>query len=94
GAALARDPMMERMSSRFTRARPAFRSAWRPAWRPAARASALADAEAQAKAQAVSAGADPESVEVVNIEAVPLQYLPGGATRVVCRVVGDLALAE
>ncbi len=33
---------MERMSSRFTRARPAFRSAWRPAWRPAARASALA----------------------------------------------------
>jgi N-methylhydantoinase A/oxoprolinase/acetone carboxylase beta subunit len=61
---------------------------------PQARASALADAEAQAKAQAVSAGADPESVEVVNIEAVPLQYLPGGATRVVCRVVGDLALAE
>lgn len=61
---------------------------------PQARASAIADAEAQAKAQAISAGADPESVEVVNIEAVPLQYLPGGATRVVCRVVGDLALAE
>ena len=58
-----------------------------------ARKAALADAEAQAKAQAVSAGAAPDSVEVVNIEAVPLQYLPGGATRVVCRVVGDLALS-
>lgn len=61
---------------------------------PEARAAAIADAEQQAKAQAVSVGADPDSVEVVNIEAVPLQYLPGGATRVVCRVVGDLALAE
>lgn len=61
---------------------------------PEARAAAIADAEQQAKAQAVSAGADPDSVEVVNVEAVPLQYLPGGATRVVCRVVGDLALAE
>lgn len=61
---------------------------------PEARAAAIADAEQQAKAQAVSAGADPDSVEVVNVEAVPLQYLPGGATRVVCRVVGDLVLAE
>lgn len=61
---------------------------------PEARAAAIADAERQAKAQAVNAGADPDSVAVVNIEAVPLQYLPGGATRVVCRVVGDLALAE
>ena len=58
------------------------------------RAAALADAEAQAKAHAVSAGAEPDSVEIVNIEAVPLQYLPGGATRVVCRAVGDLAMVE
>jgi len=58
------------------------------------RAAALADAEAQAKAHAVSAGAAPDSVEIVNIEAVPLQYLPGGATRVVCRAVGDLAMVE
>lgn len=61
---------------------------------PEARAAAIADAEQQAKDQAVSAGADPDTVEVVNVEAVPLQYLPGGAARVVCRVVGDLALAE
>lgn len=58
------------------------------------RAAALEDAEAQAKAQAIAAGADPASVEIVNIEAVPLQYLAGGATRVVCRAVGDLAMAE
>lgn len=58
------------------------------------RAAALADAESQAKAHAVSAGAEPDSVEIVNIEAVPLQYLPGGATRVVCRAVGDLAMVE
>ncbi|WP_417613626.1 hydantoinase/oxoprolinase N-terminal domain-containing protein [Parasphingorhabdus sp.] len=58
------------------------------------RSAALADAEAQAKADAVSAGAEPDSVETVNIEAVPLQYLPGGATRVVCRAVGDLAMGE
>ena len=59
-----------------------------------ARSEAFADAEAQAKADAISAGAAPDSVEIVNIEAVPLQYLPGGATRVVCRAVGDLAMAE
>ena len=58
------------------------------------REAALADAEAQARAHAVSAGAAPDSVEIVNIESVPLQYLPGGATRVVCRAVGDLAMAE
>ena len=59
-----------------------------------ARSEAFADAKAQAKADAISAGAAPDSVEIVNIEAVPLQYLPGGATRVVCRAVGDLAMAE
>ncbi|QCI95879.1 hydantoinase/oxoprolinase family protein [Novosphingobium sp. EMRT-2] len=60
----------------------------------ASREAALADARAQATEQAIAAGASAETVEIVNIEAVPLQYLPGGATRVVCRAVGDLALAE
>lgn len=61
---------------------------------PKERVAALADAEAQAKAHAISAGAQSDSIKIVNIEAVPLQYLPGGATRVVCRAVGDLAMAE
>ena len=60
----------------------------------ASREAALADARAQATGQAIAAGASADTVEIVNIEAVPLQYLPGGATRVVCRAVGDLALAE
>ena len=61
---------------------------------PQERAAALADAETQAKAHAISAGAQSDSIKIVNIEAVPLQYLPGGATRVVCRAVGDLAMTE
>ncbi|WP_417594027.1 hydantoinase/oxoprolinase N-terminal domain-containing protein [Parasphingorhabdus sp.] len=61
---------------------------------PQERADALADAKAQATAHAISAGAHPDSIKVVNIEAVPLQYLPGGATRVVCQTVGDLAMVE
>jgi N-methylhydantoinase A/oxoprolinase/acetone carboxylase beta subunit len=58
------------------------------------REAALEDAKAQAIAQAVAAGASEGTVEVVNIETVPLQYLPGGATRIVCRAVGDLAMKE
>lgn len=59
-----------------------------------ARSASIADAQAQARAQAISAGAAPDSIRIVNVEAVPLQYLPGGATRIVCRAIGDLALAE
>ncbi len=58
------------------------------------RDEAIEDAKAQATAQAVAAGASASTVEIVDIETVPLQYLPGGATRVVCRAVGDLAMAE
>jgi N-methylhydantoinase A/oxoprolinase/acetone carboxylase beta subunit len=60
----------------------------------ASREVALEDAKAQAIAQAVAAGASEGTVEIVNIETVPLQYLPGGATRIVCRAVGDLAMKE
>ncbi|WP_308910277.1 hydantoinase/oxoprolinase family protein [Pseudokordiimonas caeni] len=58
------------------------------------REAALADARERAIEAAVLAGADRASVEIVNIEAVPLQYLPGGATRVVCRAVGDLVMEK
>lgn len=59
-----------------------------------ARAAAIMDAESLARARAIAAGAETESIRIVNVEAVPLQYLPGGATRIVSRAVGDLALAE
>lgn len=59
-----------------------------------ARQAALDDAAERARAIAIEAGAEPGTIEVVDLEAVPLQYLPGGATRIVCRAVGDLAIVE
>jgi N-methylhydantoinase A/oxoprolinase/acetone carboxylase beta subunit len=56
------------------------------------RENVLADARADAVARAESAGARPGSVEVVEIDEVPLAYLPGGATRVRVKAVGDLDL--
>jgi N-methylhydantoinase A/oxoprolinase/acetone carboxylase beta subunit len=52
----------------------------------------LADARADAVARAESAGARPGTVEIVEIDEVPLAYLPGGATRVRVKAVGDLDL--
>jgi N-methylhydantoinase A/oxoprolinase/acetone carboxylase beta subunit len=56
------------------------------------RAQVLADAKAEAIERAESAGARPGSVEIVEIDEVPLAYLPGGATRVRVKAVGDLDL--
>jgi N-methylhydantoinase A/oxoprolinase/acetone carboxylase beta subunit len=54
----------------------------------------LSEARAEAVARAESAGARPGTVEIVDIDEVPLAYLPGGATRVRVRAVGDLDLAR
>ena len=54
------------------------------------RAEAIADATAKATAVAVSAGARADTIEVVDVEDVPLAYLPGNATRVRVKVVGEL----
>ena len=40
----------------------------------------------------MAAGADPASVEVVEIDEVPLTYVPSSATRVRVKAVGDLAM--
>jgi len=50
---------------------------------------AVAEAEAIARARAAEAGADPDTVDVVDVEDLPLAYLPGDALRVRVRVVGD-----
>jgi N-methylhydantoinase A/oxoprolinase/acetone carboxylase beta subunit len=47
-------------------------------------------ARAAAEADAVLAGADPDGLEVVEIEEVPLAYLPGNASRVRVVVAGRL----
>jgi hypothetical protein len=54
------------------------------------REEALAVAEVAARGRAVEAGADPETVEVVDVEDLPLAYLPGDARRVRVRVVGGV----
>lgn len=56
------------------------------------RAAALADAKALATEEAIKAGADPDTIEIIDVEDVPLAYLPGNATRVRVKAVGDLKI--
>lgn len=53
----------------------------------------LGGAKAEASERAAKAGADPASVKIVDIEEVPLSYLPGNATRIRVKAVGDLVMA-
>jgi N-methylhydantoinase A/oxoprolinase/acetone carboxylase beta subunit len=56
------------------------------------RADALNQAGEVAKHEAVKAGAKPESVQIVEVDEVPLAYLPGNAIRVRVKAVGSLAM--
>ena len=55
------------------------------------REEALDQAKAEASERAVNAGASAESIEIVDVEEVPLAYLPGNATRIMVKAIGDLA---
>ena len=55
------------------------------------REEALADARTLAIERAVAAGAQPETVEVVEVEEIPLTYVPSNATRIRIKAVGNLA---
>ena len=55
------------------------------------REEAVADCAAAAIGRAEAAGADPATIEVVEIDEVPLTYVPSSATRVRVKAVGDLA---
>ena len=55
------------------------------------RDEALAEAKIEATDRAVSAGAQADTIEIVDVEEVPLAYLPGNATRIMVKAVGDLA---
>lgn len=57
---------------------------------PGGRNAVLEEARADAITQAIAAGADPDSVAIVEVDEVPLAYLPGNATRVRVKAVGDL----
>jgi N-methylhydantoinase A/oxoprolinase/acetone carboxylase beta subunit len=56
------------------------------------RDEALAEAKKQATDAAIAAGARADSVAIVDVEDVPLTYLPGNATRIRVKAVGELSL--
>jgi N-methylhydantoinase A/oxoprolinase/acetone carboxylase beta subunit len=59
-------------------------------YREMTRADAIAAATAQAIERAVAAGAERASLQTVDVEDMPLAYLPGNALRVRVRVAGDM----
>ncbi|MGY1693109.1 hydantoinase/oxoprolinase N-terminal domain-containing protein [Geodermatophilus sp. SYSU D01105] len=59
---------------------------------PGRREAVVEQARAEAVDRAVAAGADPSSVQVVDFDEVPIPYLPGNATRIRCKAVGDLRM--
>ena len=54
------------------------------------RETALAEATSIARSRALEAGADETTLTVVEVEDLPLAYLPGEARRVRVRAVGDV----
>jgi N-methylhydantoinase A/oxoprolinase/acetone carboxylase beta subunit len=59
-------------------------------YRDLGRGEAIAAAEAQAKERAVAAGADPATLQTVDVEDIPIAYLPGNSLRVRVRVAGEM----
>ncbi|HJU16070.1 MAG TPA: hydantoinase/oxoprolinase family protein [Stellaceae bacterium] len=60
-------------------------------YRGLSRAEAIAAAEAEARRRALAAGADPAGLQTVDVEDMPIAYLPGNALRVRVRVAGEMA---
>jgi N-methylhydantoinase A/oxoprolinase/acetone carboxylase beta subunit len=59
---------------------------------PGRRDAVVDEARQEAVDRAVAAGAEPHSVTVVDFDEVPIPYLPGNATRIRCKAVGDLRM--
>ncbi len=56
------------------------------------RDKALEQAKDEARDRVLKEGAAPGSVEIVDVEEIPLAYLPGNATRIRVKAVGDLVM--
>ena len=54
------------------------------------RENAIEDARQQAAKAAQEAGAQPETIEVIDFEEVPLSYMPGNAVRLRVKTAGDI----
>ncbi|MCQ9388480.1 hydantoinase/oxoprolinase family protein [Brevibacterium sp. 50QC2O2] len=61
---------------------------------PGTRDEVVAEAKGEATSRAIAAGATADTATIVEFDEVPLPYLPGGATRIRAKAVGDLSLAE
>ncbi len=60
-------------------------------YRDMSRDEAIAAARAEAIEYAVKSGAERSSIKILDVEDLPLSYLPGNALRARVRVVGDVA---
>jgi N-methylhydantoinase A/oxoprolinase/acetone carboxylase beta subunit len=58
---------------------------------PGRRDEVLDTARREAVDRAIAAGAEPGSIAIVDVEEIPIAYLPGNATRIRVRAVGDLS---
>ena len=58
------------------------------------REQVIEDAKNMAIDEAKKAGADPETIEIVELEDIPLAYHPGNATRIKVKAAGDLLPAH
>ncbi len=56
------------------------------------REEAMAQARQEASDKAIAAGADEDTITIVDVEEVPLAYLPSNAVKIRVKAVGDLAL--
>ncbi|MSP82399.1 MAG: hydantoinase/oxoprolinase family protein [Alphaproteobacteria bacterium] len=61
-------------------------------FRDQTRGAAIATATRIAEDRAAAAGADPGTLKTIEVEDLPLAYLPGNALRVRVRVVGDVGV--
>ena len=55
------------------------------------RSNAIEDVSAEAARSAIAAGADPETIHVVDVEEIAMSYMDGNVNRVRVKVVGDIA---
>ena len=56
------------------------------------REEAIESARREAFGRAADAGADPQTIELVEFDEVPLAYLPSNATRVRAKAAGNLII--
>ena len=58
------------------------------------RDEAMAQARSVTAQRAVDAGADPATVEITDVDEIPLTYLPSNAIRIRVKAIGDLAASD